>query len=429
MLKKRIKKWDLDRKHKQADMLYAVKIALEREAQGKKTAFVIRGRVVAFEEVQHYFRRKGVRDLRALVNDLETVESTTRIECHTPKPPGLDSDYANQLIPGSGLATESFPNHLQQSCSNSEVIVIPDPNQVARTIQQSTELKKLDQLLHHGRNYYNSFFETRDFARLQNSFAVRPLEEFYHNLFDGEECLEASMVHSAFAFFDYAFNLIKKILEKEALLLLPYLYHMLLPGRGIRHQPVLRKLLDFISEMIQTRFPHLRPVSDSLVILNKMSVKERGNCSVRVLHSLLDRLATALDDDLPRELRSELEPVPRGCWRLRKSRFHPSHSSYPPIDSFPPAGDLEFRRTTFAVWILSREAELIGKNNGHDHSIDHSEDNQLPPKYDEWEIESVYDHECTQCRARSELMDQFHRLQEPDKLATSGSQLHDFELL
>ena len=73
MLKKRIKKWDLDRKHKQADMLYAVKIALEREAQGKKTAFVIRGRVVAFEEVQHYFRRKGVRDLRALVNDLEKL--------------------------------------------------------------------------------------------------------------------------------------------------------------------------------------------------------------------------------------------------------------------------------------------------------------------------------------------------------------------
>jgi hypothetical protein len=66
MLKKRIKKWDLDRDHKQADMLYAVHIALERESQGKKTAFLIRGRVVSVEEIQHYFCRKGVQDLRSL---------------------------------------------------------------------------------------------------------------------------------------------------------------------------------------------------------------------------------------------------------------------------------------------------------------------------------------------------------------------------
>jgi hypothetical protein len=96
----------------------------------------------------------------------------------------------------------------------------------------------------------------------------------------------------------------------------------------------------------------------------------RGNCSVWVLHSLLDRLSTALDDDLPRELRSELEPVPRGVWILRKRHHLPSHSSLVPIDSFPPAGNLEFRWTAFAVWILSKEAELVGKNNAHDHSIE-----------------------------------------------------------
>jgi hypothetical protein len=52
MFKKRIKKWELDRNHKEADMLYAVHIALPRESQGKKTVFVIRGRVVTLEEVQ-----------------------------------------------------------------------------------------------------------------------------------------------------------------------------------------------------------------------------------------------------------------------------------------------------------------------------------------------------------------------------------------
>jgi hypothetical protein len=60
MLKKHIYKRNLDEKHKEPDSPAAQRIASEREAQGKKTNFVIRNREVTLEQVNHYFKRKGV---------------------------------------------------------------------------------------------------------------------------------------------------------------------------------------------------------------------------------------------------------------------------------------------------------------------------------------------------------------------------------
>lgn len=59
MLKKRIRKWDLDRKLKEADMLHALKLAAERAKCGKETEFLIRGRLVGLADIQRYFGRKG----------------------------------------------------------------------------------------------------------------------------------------------------------------------------------------------------------------------------------------------------------------------------------------------------------------------------------------------------------------------------------
>jgi hypothetical protein len=173
MLKRRIKKWDLDRNHKQADMLCALGIAYERESQGKKTAFLIRGRVVSFEEVQHYFRRKGVRDPRSLLNDAVAAMPTTRIDCHTPEPSSVTAVDDITII-----AETSYNRRL----STSGVIVIPDPNQVDRVLRQSPELSQLDQLLHCGRDYNNSVFERQDWQTREKSFDLSSLETFYHKL-------------------------------------------------------------------------------------------------------------------------------------------------------------------------------------------------------------------------------------------------------
>ena len=82
MLKKRIHKWNRDKKHKEPDMLAVLHIASEREAQGKKTSFVIRNRDVTLEQVKHYFKHKGVMRFLPAASEIRTPESS--MSCYTP---------------------------------------------------------------------------------------------------------------------------------------------------------------------------------------------------------------------------------------------------------------------------------------------------------------------------------------------------------
>ena len=176
MLKKRIKKWDLDRNHKQTDMLYSVKLALERESQGKKTAFVIRGRVVTFEQVKHYSQKKGVRDLKALVQDTDIPLPKTRIDCKTPEPFDIAADDGNQPSPDIEMANESPGTRVHPSRSG--IGVIPDPNQMGSMLKLDPELDRLQQLLHHGRDCYTSIFEGRDWKKSPEGFRAQSAGDF-----------------------------------------------------------------------------------------------------------------------------------------------------------------------------------------------------------------------------------------------------------
>ena len=145
---------------------------------------------------------------------------------------------------------------------------------------------------------------------------------------------------------DNAFNLIHGILEKETLLFLPYLYHILLPWQRIQQQDVLLKLLDFTSEMIRTRFPHLRPVQHSLTLLHGMSVDERSNCSTRVFQCLLNRLQIVFLDDMPDE--SQL--------REAAKMLCPSG----PLNSCQsPSNPDNYRQTSLAVRLLYQDADRL----------------------------------------------------------------------
>jgi hypothetical protein len=83
MLKKRIHKWNLDEKYKRPDMLAMRSIASEREAQGKKTSFVIGNREVTLDQVKYYFERKGVMRLLSVASEIRTSESS--ISCYAPQ--------------------------------------------------------------------------------------------------------------------------------------------------------------------------------------------------------------------------------------------------------------------------------------------------------------------------------------------------------
>jgi hypothetical protein len=325
-------------------MLYAVRIALERESQGKRTAFLIRGRIVTFEEVQHYFYRKGVRDLKSLLEDAADATPTTRIQCHTPEPTSIAAERMDRQIRSSKRAAGSMRENI--GLSNSRVMIIPDSNQVVRVLRDSPEIGQLNQLLHYDRDYYNSLFDGRDWRTQQNSFDLGSLESFYHSIFDGHALLDSGRIKAAFRHFDLAFGLIKGILEKETLLFLPYLYYILLLGREFQKQEVFLKMLHFTSQMIRTIFPHLRPVQDSLVLLYGMSPEQRGYCCSRAFESVLDQLKDAFYNRQPDEGQLQRAATVLCSWVPRGLDYGTQD-----VESSQP--------TSAAVWRLGKKGDMF----------------------------------------------------------------------
>ena len=82
MYKDRIRKWKLDKKHKEGDMLAILRKQTERNAVGKGSSFRVRGQPVTIDEVLHYLKRKkNVRDEEAY-----NAPTPSDVSCRTPSP-------------------------------------------------------------------------------------------------------------------------------------------------------------------------------------------------------------------------------------------------------------------------------------------------------------------------------------------------------
>ena len=57
MYKSRIRKWQIDKKHKRHEMLFATKVIEKRRREGKSTQITIRGQDIAEADVRKYFKR------------------------------------------------------------------------------------------------------------------------------------------------------------------------------------------------------------------------------------------------------------------------------------------------------------------------------------------------------------------------------------
>jgi hypothetical protein len=93
MYKDRIKKWRLDKKNKEGDMLTILRKKTEREAVGKSSSFRVRGQPVAIEEVYHYFKRKkNMRDQEAY-----NAPTPSDVSCRTPSPAPTVPPFGNDI--------------------------------------------------------------------------------------------------------------------------------------------------------------------------------------------------------------------------------------------------------------------------------------------------------------------------------------------
>ena len=86
-LKHRIRLWHLDKKQKDHEMRAIARLYLTRKAQGKKSIFKIRDRVVDYSEITRYFRRKGIYNIESIASQpVQLSPDKTEFTCHTPEP-------------------------------------------------------------------------------------------------------------------------------------------------------------------------------------------------------------------------------------------------------------------------------------------------------------------------------------------------------
>jgi hypothetical protein len=345
MLKKRIRKWDLDRNNKHADMVFALKLAFEREAMGKETFFRIRGRLVTFQDVKHYFHRKGIRDLKAVVSAIVNPSPTTQINCRTPEPEMPIRGRATHDPETTESVEEPIPprnfteNDIDASYS---VMAFPDPDQVNLIMTATSPFSDVEQLLYLGRAYYDAIFDNPGWRNNHYSFDVDSLEIFYHHMFDGQRLLEENNITEAFVRLDDGFDMIRSLLYQQVLLFLPYLYHLLLPGRATYAPEIVTGLLSFTSQMASICSPQLHPIRQSLTLLGRMLPEDRGESSRLLFQNVLDRVEIEFDD-IPEPLEMDLNLL---CSRLWTAS---------------PAGqDVDnYKLTSIAVRSLARDADKL----------------------------------------------------------------------
>jgi hypothetical protein len=300
MLKKRITKWNLDKNFKHTDMSAALSIALAREAQGKKSIFLYRGRLITFDDIKHYFKRKCIHDLHAMVAGRTASKPESLITCYTPPATPESSDTI-----GSGFVDVADANKLflEGRCEHFRLIdtagSVPPSARTTERIQAIRHLATpagcLEQLLMINSSYYDSVFEDPDWMEEESSFEVDALELFYHYMTDGQAFLDAGNGTLAFETFNCAFELIRDILRGRILLFLPYIYHMMMIFGGLRNQEVISHLLGFIGQMTEECCCQSHPIKHAVSTLGRMLPKYRAFSAHRVLQSALDRMSTKIE--------------------------------------------------------------------------------------------------------------------------------------
>ncbi|ETI21437.1 hypothetical protein G647_07784 [Cladophialophora carrionii CBS 160.54] len=283
MLKTRIQKWGLDRKKKQPDMLYALRIVLERQALRKDTSFVIRDRVVKSDDIKRY-KRKGVLDLQALLRESPAADATTEIECHTPE------TVATFEIPETNVQALAAPDLDGNRVTGGNLEATLDPGHVDSVVSSTQEMNHLDALLYHSRVYYDSVFQTSTWHDSFSRQSLRPSEGFYDLFLGGQAFLYLGFVPSAFCMFNLAFNEASLLLTQQHILSLLYFYSIILPNRVHPGQEVLVQLFRFIMEKVQTRHSQMHCIHRSMSIINRLSISDRGEASSRVFQAIFDRL-------------------------------------------------------------------------------------------------------------------------------------------
>ncbi|KAH8591371.1 hypothetical protein B0O99DRAFT_273489 [Bisporella sp. PMI_857] len=114
MYASRFTKWGWDKNKKEEDMVFILQKTAERAREGKKTTFVVRGRVISEQEVRKYFARKGGRSSqkwkaeRKMLSYRPVTPPNVSYRTPSPIPPDDEQDDDERLRASSEAVTLKF---------------------------------------------------------------------------------------------------------------------------------------------------------------------------------------------------------------------------------------------------------------------------------------------------------------------------------
>ena len=301
MLKKRIHRWDLDKKHKEPDMLVALRMALAREAQGKKTIFVIRNREVTLEEIKHYFKRKGVRDPRALLTGPHICTSTTSLNCYTPPPsPGAETTLASpdwedleEVDLDIGELSEDGTVYRFVVQGASEQSIPPSARRVCSSLPLPEGQRRLESLLMFTRACNESVAQIRGKRRM---LPIVSYHSFTTDIVVRCALQQLGRIQEAFVCFNEAFDSVHRILKSDSwLTLLPNIYELTGFFAEEENTEILDRLCDFVVQLSGVYVERVRPLKEAMTVLIQIPSQERADSAARGLDYLFENPASVTD--------------------------------------------------------------------------------------------------------------------------------------
>ncbi|KAF4870028.1 hypothetical protein CGCSCA1_v010809 [Colletotrichum siamense] len=162
MFKTRIKRWGLDKKFKEAEVLAMLQVKNKRDAAGKKTRFTVRNQEVEWERIAHYLKRRPdlQRDPRYASPDQDQDAQRELVRLLKGEP---------GLVTGAGAVDEQDYEAVARYGIRCRT---PSPPPMPRVIDPAADLRIPDEILRLMKGFFDGAFQGRMWTMVDDTLCA-----------------------------------------------------------------------------------------------------------------------------------------------------------------------------------------------------------------------------------------------------------------
>ncbi|KAF4822995.1 hypothetical protein CGCTS75_v010514 [Colletotrichum tropicale] len=162
MFKTRIKRWGLDKKFKEAEVLAMLQVKNKRDAAGKKTRFTVRNQEVEWERIAHYLKRRPdlQRDPRYASPDQDQDAQRELVRLLKGEP---------GLVAGAGAVDEEDYEAVARYGIRCRT---PSPPPMPRVIDPAADLRIPDEILRLMKGFFDGAFQGRMWTMVDDTLCA-----------------------------------------------------------------------------------------------------------------------------------------------------------------------------------------------------------------------------------------------------------------